>query len=424
MENNIKEINNGNPKRKRKGFGSGFLCGLICAIFIASVAFLGQYLHKNVLVHIYQKPLEFADEYDSVLNERSLIKIEAIEDIIERNFYRAGTISNEQLEEGLYRGMVEALNDPYSQYFSAAELAAANANMEGVFYGIGALISYDVDRELAVISGIIDGGSASESDLREGDYIVKVDDIDVTNFTSSEVVAIVRGQEDTIVSLTVYRENAADYLTFELVRRRVDKRTVESGITEDENIGYIYISEFDNLTVGHFTEALSDLKELGIRGLILDLRSNPGGNINSVTEIARQILPKGMIVYTEDRQGNRNEYTGDGRNELDLHLAVLVNEFSASAAEILAGAIQDHDKGAIIGQATFGKASVQRIINISDNTAVKLTVSNYFTPLGRNIGDTGIIPDIEVMLDRDAYYEEGIDNQMEMAVEVLTELIY
>ncbi|MCL2718911.1 MAG: S41 family peptidase [Lachnospiraceae bacterium] len=412
-------------RKNKRSFGAGFVCGLICCLFIIPAGFGVQYLYDNVLVYIYQKPVIIdATEYDSVLNERSFHKIEAIETIIEEHFYRAENITNEQLEEGLYRGLVDSLNDPYSQYFSEAELARANANIEGIFYGIGALISYDTDKELAVISGIIDGGSASESDLREGDFIVKVDDVDVTSFTSSEVVGLVRGQENTIVNLTIYRESASDYITIELVRRRVDKRTVDYGITEDENIGYIYISEFDNVTIGHFTEALSDLKELGIRGLILDLRSNPGGNINSVTAIARQILPKGLIVYTEDRQGNRTEYACDGRNELGLHLVVLVNEFTASAAEILAGAIQDHDKGTVIGQATFGKAAVQRIINMSDNTAVKLTVSTYFTPLGRDIGDTGIIPDIEIALDREAYYEDGIDNQREKAMEVLEGLIY
>ena len=418
-------MDNQKMKKSKKSFGAGFVCGLVSCLFIVLAGFGAQYLYDNVIVHIYRKQYE-ADisVYDSVLNERSMMKIEAIEEIIDGNYFRAANLTNEQLEEGLYRGLVNAMGDPYAQYFSEEELIRANANIEGVFYGIGALISYDTDRQLAVISGIIAGGSASESDLREGDFIVMVDGVDVTTFTSSEVVGLVRGQEHTIVTLTLFRVGAPDYVTIELERRRVDKRTIEYGITEDENIGYIRISEFDNVTIGQFTDALEGLKELGIRGLILDLRSNPGGNINSVTAIARQILPRGLIVYTEDRNGKRDEYTSDGRNELDIHLVVLVNEYTASAAEILAGAIQDHNKGTVIGQITFGKGSVQRIITMSDKTAIKLTVSSYFTPLGRDLGDTGIIPDIEVILDREAYYLDGEDNQLDKAMDVLTGLIY
>lgn len=412
-------------KTNKRGFGIGFVCGLTTCFFIVLAGLGGQYLYDNVLVYVYQKPAEIdTTEYDSVLNERSFNKIEVIEGYIDAYFYQAASITNSQLEEGLYRGLIDALDDPYAQYFSEEELIRTNANIEGVFYGIGALVSYDESRKLAVISGIIDGGSASESDLREGDYIVKVDDIDVTNFTSSEVVGLIRGKENTVVNVMIYREGVSDYITFELVRRRVDKRTVDYGITEDENIGYIYISEFDNITVAHFIEALEDLKEQGIRGLVLDLRSNPGGSIGSVTAIARQILPKGLIVYTEDRQGNRDEYTCDGRRELDIPLTVLVNEYTASAAEILAGAIQDYNKGTVIGQKTFGKGVVQRIIDMPDNTAIKLTVSTYFTPLGRSLGETGLTPDIEIELDREAYYEEGIDNQLDKAMSVLKDIIY
>jgi carboxyl-terminal processing protease len=297
---------------------------------------------------------------------------------------------------------------------------------QGIFYGIGALISYDEDKRLAVVSGILEGGSAIESELREGDFIVKVDDVDVTGYTTGQVVALVRGQENTAVRLTIYREDTPDYIVIDLIRKKVIERSsINYGLVEeDDNIGYIYISEFDTVTIEQFKEALTDLKEQGIRGLIIDLRSNPGGNITSVNAIARQLLPKGLIVYTENSQGERQEYTCDGRNELQMPLTVLVNEYSASAAEILAGAIQDHQKGTIIGMTTFGKGSVQQIVNMSDRTAIKLTVSTYFTPLGRSLGGTGIIPDIEIDLDRDAYYEDDIDNQLDKAIEVLKEKIY
>lgn len=412
---------------KKKGFGAGFICGLVCCLFIVLAGYGGQLLYENIMLYYsrYSAVEEDNTEYDTLINARSINKIEAIEEIIRTNYYKADEINNEDMEIGMYRGILAALNDPYAQYYTADELIRINANIEGVFYGIGALISYDDDRKLAVISGIIEGGSAAESDLREGDYIVSVDDVDVTNYSSSEVVSLVRGQENTLVSITVYRESANDYITFDLIRKKIlEKDNVTYGLTEDPNIGYIHISEFDNITIKQFNEALDGLKEHEIRGLILDLRSNPGGNIDSVTSIARRILPEGLIVYTEDSHGYRIDYRCDGENELEIPLVVLVNRFTASAAEILAGAIQDHEKGTVVGQETFGKSVVQRIVNMSDRTAVKLTVSTYYTPLGRNLGETGIIPDIKIDLDYEAYHRDGLDNQVEEAIRILTDKIY
>jgi len=407
---------------RRKGFNSGLICGIICTIFIVLAGLGGQYLYDTIVL----KAVVVDDnQYNSVINKRSINKIEAMEEIIQTRFYQVENITNEELEEGLYRGLISALNDPYADYFSKDELIMAHASIEGVFYGIGALISYDEEKNLAVISGILEGGSAAESDLREGDYIIMVDDVDVTAYSSAEVVSLVRGQENTKVMLTIYREGVSDYITFDLIRKKaLEKATVRSGFTEDANIGYIRIYEFDNITINQFNDALDELMENGIRGLIIDLRSNPGGNINSVNAIARRILPEGLIVYTEDRQGKRVEYTCDGKNELMIPLTVLVDQATASAAEILAGAIQDYQKGTVIGQQTFGKGIVQQIVNMSDNTAVKLTVSSYYTPLGRSLNGTGVTPDIIVELNHSAYYEDDIDTQFEEAMRVLKDKIY
>jgi carboxyl-terminal processing protease len=416
------------PKRNNSNFRIGFLCGIICSIFLVFAGLGGQYLYENVIARIYQSSQgnQIDDTiYDSVINSRSSQKIAAIEEIIRDNYYHADDLTNEELENGLYRGLIAALSDPYAAYYTAEELALARANIEGVFFGIGAMLSFDEDKQMAVISGIIEGGSADESDLREGDYIVKVDDVEVIGYQSSEVVALVRGQENTMVSLTIYREGVDDYIVFDLIRKRMNERSsINYGLTEDLNIGYIQIAKFDTATVDQFMEALEELKDRGILGLIIDLRSNPGGNLTSVNTIARQILPQGLITYTEDSRGERVEHTCDGKNELDIPLIVLVNQYSASASEILAGAIQDHQKGTIIGMATYGKGEVQQILNLSDGTAIKLTISTYFTPLGRSLGGTGITPDIEIELDRDAYYEQGHDSQLEKAIEVLKGKIY
>ncbi|MDE7403705.1 MAG: S41 family peptidase, partial [Lachnospiraceae bacterium] len=237
----------------------------------------------------------------------------------------------------------------------------------------------------------------------------------------TQVVSRVKGKEGTNVHITIYRENENDLLEMDIKRsKRLETTTVDSGILEDtDQIGYLRIREFDVVTVDQYTEAMAELREHGMKGMILDLRSNPGGDLKAVVDIARKILPAGLIVYTEDKEGNRKEYTSDGRKELDIPLVVLVNEYSASASEILAGAIQDYNKGTLIGTTTYGKGIVQQIQPLDDGTALKLTISAYYTPTGRNIHGIGIEPDIELEYDYELSEEEGIDNQVEKAIEIL-----
>ena len=189
----------------------------------------------------------------------------------------------------------------------------------------------------------------------------------------------------------------------------------------DDRIGYIQITEFDTVTLDQFTEALAVCRGKGMEGLILDLRGNPGGNLSTVCEIARQILPEGLIVYTEDKNGKRTEYSCDGEHEMTEELVVLVDGNSASASEILAGAIKDYGIGTLVGTTTFGKGIVQRIISLTDGSAVKLTVSHYYTPNGNNIHEVGIEPDVEIAFDGDAYYNDDVDNQLQKAIEVMNE---
>ena len=274
---------------------------------------------------------------------------------------------------------------------------------------------------MAIISGVMDGSPAQEAGLREGDLINEVDGESTRNLSLTQVVNLVKGREGTTVHLTIYREGEADFLEFDVIRGKlIETTTVASGILEDtDHIGYLRIQEFDDVTVDQYTEAMAVLREDGMKGLILDLRSNPGGDVNAVVEIARKILPQGLIVYTEDKYGNRKEYTCDGEHELEVPLVVLVNQYSASASELLAGAIQDYNKGTVIGTTTYGKGIVQQIHSLDDGTALKLTVSAYYTPSGRNIHGVGIEPDIELEYDYEAAQAEGIDNQVEKAIEIL-----
>jgi carboxyl-terminal processing protease len=271
------------------------------------------------------------------------------------------------------------------------------------------------------ISGIIKNTPAEESGLLPDDYIYMVDGEDMYGQDNSYVVSKIKGEENTYVTITVIRDGETDPIDISVERRKIESPTVEYEMY-DNGMAYIQITEFDLVTTSQFEEAYEQAKADGMKGLIIDLRSNPGGNLSTVCEIARDILPKGLIVYTEDKYGQREEYTCDGKNEIQVPLVVLTNGYSASASEILAGAVKDYGIGKLVGTTTYGKGIVQKVINFTDGTAVKLTVSSYFTPAGNNIHKIGIEPDVEVEFDADLY-KEGTDNQLEKAKEVLAEMM-
>jgi len=293
-------------------------------------------------------------------------------------------------------------------------------DVEGIYFGIGAYVGIDSATQLPVISGVIEGTPAEEAELRDGDLIYMVDGTETQGMDTSDVVALIRGEENTTVHLTLIREGEDDYVEVDVTRRKVESPTVNHEMLEN-NIAYIQITEFDQVTIDQFAEALAVCKGSGMEGLILDLRSNPGGSLTAVCEIARKVLPKGLIVYTEDKYGESDRFTCDGKNEIQVPMVVLINGYSASASEILAGALQDYEKGVLMGTQTYGKGIVQRIITLSDGSAVKLTISSYFTPKGRNIHEVGIEPDVVVEFDSDAYYNDGVDNQLEEAVKYMME---
>lgn len=404
-------------KKSRKSFLGGMLFGMLTVLLIGVCVYAGKLAYD--LLAVRQTGTENADG-KSVVSPETIQKLKTIEEVI-GSYYYGDEISSGELQDGIYKGMVNALGDPYSEYYSEEELEDVLSSNQGISYGIGAMISINQQMNTAMISGVIEESPAEKAGLREGDIIYKVGEEFTQGLSLSKVVSMVKGKEGTTVQLTIYREGEADYLDMEIVRSKlIETTTVDSGtIEEHENIGYIRIREFDVVTVDQYAEAMAVLKEQGIEGLILDLRSNPGGDLSAVVDISRKILPAGLIVYTEDKEGTRKEYTCDGKNELTMPLVVLVNEYSASASEILAGAIQDYNKGTLIGTTTFGKGIVQRIHRLDDGTALKLTVSAYFTPSGRNIHGIGIEPDIELEYDYEANEADGTDNQVMKAVEVL-----
>lgn len=401
---------------QRNGYWSGLLSGLLLAILLIGCIYIGKQVFQ---IFEAKKITEEAQAEDAeLLNDYTAAKVEVIEDTI-KEYYLEET-DRSALENGIYTGLVNALEDPYSVYYSAEELQELQMSTEGIYYGIGAYLSKAAEDAYCVVSGVIEHTPAQEAGLRADDVIYMVDGVDVYGMDITEVVSLIKGEEGTQVVLTLVREGESDYLEVPVERRKIESPTVSSEMLEND-IGYIQITEFDDVTEDQFAEALAECKGNGMKALILDLRSNPGGNLSTVCEISRMVLPKGMIVYTEDKYGKRDEYTCDGVRQLQVPAVVLVNGYSASASEILAGAMKDHGIATIMGTTTFGKGIVQRVISLSDGSAVKLTVSKYYTPNGNDIHEKGIEPDVVVEFDADVYYNEGIDNQLQEAIKYLSE---
>ena len=400
----------------------GLLVGVILMILVGVSAYVGTRLYQLTGSKTARTASTDKISADSVVNDDTVEKLEALEEVIDQYYYRDEDIDTEAMVEGMYAGLVDSLGDPYSVYYTAEEWKQMMEATEGIYYGIGAYISLDTTTGFAKISGVIANTPAEEAGLRENDIIYLVDGETTQGHELTDVTSMIKGEEGTTVHLTIYREGEADYLELDVTRRKIESPTVNYEMY-DNGIGYIQITEFDDVTSDQFAEALAVIKGSDAKGLILDLRSNPGGSLPVVVDIARLILPKGMIVYTEDKYGERDEYTCDGKNELDIPMVVLINGNSASASEILAGAIKDYGKGKLIGTTTFGKGIVQRVLPLTDGTALKLTISSYYTPNGNNIHGIGIDPDIECEFDSEAYYEDGADNQLERAKQEIEKMI-
>ena len=405
-------------KALKKAKNKGILIGVsvtacICLLLVLVFLLLDVFYYGGGLFRSTKSGDGFA------LSENADSKISLIGDLV-KDYYYLDEVTDEQLEEGIYKGMIESLDDIYSEYYTAEELTNLMQDTEGIYYGIGAYVSIDTVTSLPKIASVIAGAPAETADLRPDDIIYAVDGTETYGMELEEVVSRIKGPEGTEVILTIVRSGERDYMEVPVVRAKVESPTVKYEMLDDEK-GYISISEFDEVTADQFADALATLKGNDMKGLIIDLRANPGGNLDTVVRIARMILPEGIIVYTEDKAGNRVDYSCDGSKELDVPLVVLVDGNSASASEILAGAIKDYEKGTLVGTTTYGKGIVQQIVPLSDGSAVKITVSAYYTPNGINIHGTGIEPDVEIDFDSEAYYdsEEPVDNQLEKAKEIL-----
>lgn len=363
------------------------------------------------------KPAVVEDGY--VLDNADVLKkIDTIEEMINKHYIEG--VDNETLEKGIYSGMMDSLGDPYARYYDPEEWIEAQQDFGGIYYGIGVYLTKDEKYFVPRVTGVIKNTPAEEMGMQEDDLIVTVDGVDIYDYDLSDAVKLIKGAQGTYAHLEIVRGEGADRKVLEL---DVERRKVETPTVYYEDLGdgiaYIAISEFDDVTAPQFSEALQEARDNNMKGMVLDLRSNPGGSVYAAVDIARMLLPAGLVVYTEDKYGQRIEYDCDGAHELEVPMMVLVNKNTASSAEILSGAIKDHKKGKLIGTTTFGKGIVQNLYQLEDGSAIKMTTSSYFTPNGHNIHKIGIEPDIELEFDPDANTADGTDNQLERAKDEL-----
>ena len=395
--------------RERQGYRRGFLRGVLCAAFIVLAALL--------VYAAIRLGNGLSGSSASRAAEKKLDMLEALIDL-----YYLGEADEEDLVEGVYGGLVEGLGDPYSVYYTQEELDAMLETASGTYVGIGVTVTQDVETGQITLLNPTEGGPADLAGVKSEDILLEVDGEAVTGQDLNAVVSRIKGEEGTAVTLTVQR--GASRLELEAVRATIETQTVSYEML-DGQIGYLYILEFDEVTTAQFTEALAALENEGMEKLIIDLRDNPGGNVQVVCDILDRILPEGLIVYTEDKYGEREEYWSDADNYLDCPLAVLINENSASASEIFAGAVKDYGAATLVGTRSYGKGVVQSILDLGDGTAVKLTVSKYYTPNGNNIDGVGIEPDVEVEIPEEAYLDYVItfeeDAQLQTAIELLSD---
>jgi len=328
----------------------------------------------------------------SEIEKGSVEKFNQIKGIIKDTYY--DKVDENKLLEGAISGMTDSLRDPYTVYFTREQMSSFSERTEGEYVGVGMHVIMDNDGILTVVD-TFEGSPARKAGLTKDDKILKVDGKDVTSIKDENlIINMIKGKENTNVKITIYRPAVEKSIDLDIVRKKIKVSNIEWEMLED-NVGYIRILMFDNDAYSYFSKALDELLEKGMKGLIIDVRDDPGGDYEQVVEIADRLLPKGLIVYTEDKNKKKDEKFSDER-QLRQPLAVLVNGNSASASEVLSGAIKDHKKGKLIGTKTFGKGLVQQVYGFKDGSGLKLTVSRYFTPSGQCIQGIGIEPDIKV----------------------------
>lgn len=419
----MNELEENQQTVKKSGFGRGLIFGVIAGLSIAilaGVVLLNVFYHKG-FVHIgvngeiYVQ--DTATTEDEGIGSEVEAKLNAMDSLMDL-FYMED-VDTDTAKEMIYKAYLASYGDKYTVYYTPDECKNLLESTTGKFEGIGAVCRKNDDGTVEIMDAYEDA-PAYAAGLRNGDIITTVDGTDITGLDLTSTVALIKGDKGTSVHLDAIRDETA--FSVDVVRDEIHTQTVKYEMRENQ-IGYLSISEFDDVTTQQYKDALQALEDAGMQGLVIDLRDNPGGVLDTVVKMLDYTLPDGLIVYTENKSGKRTEYKGTDGHELDIPIAVLVNGNSASASEIFAGAVQDYGIGKIVGTTTYGKGVVQELRQLRDGSAVKLTVSNYYTPKGNSINKVGIKPDIEVKLASELLNKTEIsheeDNQLQEALKTL-----
>lgn len=397
-------------EEKKNGFWKGFFCATILFTIVAAV---------SICIGLFLKAAAYPSTNETLVTQSEEVqsKLGFLETYI-RSYY-LDEIDDKEVEDFLYYGLVAGLGDPYAAYYNEEETQSMLDSSSGNYCGIGAVFSQNLITGVITVTKVYEGCPSYEAGLLPEDILYKVGDEEVTGQDLTTVVTKIKGEEGTEVTLTMIR--GEETLDFTMKRQMIEVPTIEYEMLEDQ-VGYIMISEFDGVTDEQFVEALTELQNQGMRSLVIDLRNNGGGSVESVCNIADELLPEGAIVYTEYKGQDREARLSDS-DCINIPMAVLINGASASASEILSGALQDYGVAKIVGTQSYGKGIVQSVFDLQDGTALKLTTAKYYTPNGNDIHEIGITPDVEIDLPEELKTEVTLsfeeDVQLQKAIEVL-----
>lgn len=425
-------------------FWKGALVGALLTAFAGLIIVgmsLGIFLIGRTAIDGPQQAAESnqAENQDGSLDlNRIAKKITTLQQIIDK--YYLFDEDATQVEDWIYKGMMFGLNDPYTTYYTAEEYQKLTEDTEGEYHGIGVMISQNRSTGIITVIKVFKDTPAAEAGMKPGDVLYKVGDMEVTGMDMDILVKdYIKGKDGSEVALTVFRQDEGEYVDLKMERRNVTVQTVEYQMMED-SVGYIAVSQFDGVTADQFKAAVDDLEKQGMKKLLVDLRNNPGGVLDTVVDMLDYILPDDLIiegdkdlvrtnteatllVYMADKNGKGGqEYASDGHS-LDIPMAVLVNGESASASEVFTGAMKDYGRATIVGTKTFGKGIVQNLIPLDNGTAIKMTTAHYYTPSGFDLHGKGIEPDVEVELKEELKSQITVDvkedNQIQEALKAL-----
>ncbi len=418
MDSLNNEINE--PVAQNKGDKKLFIAGILIGVLVMGVVMIIVILivtGRKAVTNVESEPVSPISDEEFVLDDTTVQKIRQIQNYIdEHSIYDT---DRENLQASMLDGLLAGTGDKYSDYYTKEEIEAEMTGYSGKFYGIGVMFFKEADT-YAVIDEVIPDSPAERAGFKADDNIVKVEGEDIGSLSSEELANIIRGEKGTKVLITVYRPSEDRYIDLEPIRDEVVDITVDGKMLED-GIGYIHISRWYDTTAEQFQEKYDSLIGEGMnKGLIIDLRSNGGGLVNAALDVLEICLPEGDVLYIENSKGERTLYNSYFPDEIDLPIVILTNSRTASASEIFTGAMRDRGRAVTIGTRTYGKGVVQSFYSLIDDSAIKLTTDQYFTPNGTAIDGVGIEPDVEVVFDGELYTgEEAIDNQLEEAVKYL-----